>query len=735
MAATGDIVIIDGKEYIYLDSTHCYLIQDGEYHLIATYGLARKIGGMDPGDYENKIITVDYVSEASCAIRDIPVLGVDYYTDGSQCVLYDDLIKDDDISIDGDETDWSSSRFRYKTNTGNIVTPYGTTDWIESNEAGSPWNSIKTIWRGGGGTIPANAFNPTYCPAADTLTEIKAQYNPSFGDSCFQGCSNLERITIFGQSNGDTVNIGKSAFADCSKLRTVLFGSYWYDSLDDKVNIDNNAFKNCINLENLIGQDNIKTIGSEAFRHCDGLTTLTLVNCTSLGAMAFGNCANLERVILYCNATLNNEYGGLFYNCPKLNEIVVYEDGQGVRNAAGFKDLFDDVWSMLSSEGKAKLKIKIPSQYQSFYRKTSAGWNSHIVNMDYDVVLASTNDTLYINDTYNAKGVIETAMAFGWLKYNTRTLTIFEAEKITSINIMNGTIKNNLIFGDGDEVEYDANKKYILKDFSAFFGFYNAKTIETSCFEKLNELKYIHFPNSIETIEDSGFTNCYELEMVSCGENLKTIGRSAFENCDKLWYLSMRDNIEYIGNNAFSGCTSLTSITIPDSVTNMGENVFYDCTGLSSATIGNGITKINDNTFNQCYSLSSVTIGSGVTSIGSSAFSGCTGLTSIVIPDSVTSIGNEAFYGCSGLTSVTIGSGVTSIGDSAFYDCSGLTSIVIPDSVTSIGDSAFYGLTSVSSITIPDSVTSIGQYAFYNVQHIEYHGSATGSPWGAKSIN
>ena len=38
-------------------------------------------------------------------------------------------------------------------------------------------------------------------------------------------------------------------------------------------------------------------------------------------------------------------------------------------------------------------------------------------------------------------------------------------------------------------------------------------------------------------------------------------------------------------------------------------------------------------------------------------------------------------------------------------------------------------------MTIPNSVTSIGEFAFYQVQNINYSGSATGSPWGAKSVN
>ena len=52
-----------------------------------------------------------------------------------------------------------------------------------------------------------------------------------------------------------------------------------------------------------------------------------------------------------------------------------------------------------------------------------------------------------------------------------------------------------------------------------------------------------------------------------------------------------------------------------------------------------------------------------------------------------------------------------------------------------IGECAFYQCIGLTSVTIPDSVTTIGRGAFFDDRNINYNGSASGSPWGAKCVN
>ena len=279
---------------------------------------------------------------------------------------------------------------------------------------------------------------------------------------------------------------------------------------------------------------------------------------------------------------------------------------------------------------------------------------------------------------------------------------------------------------------------------------------------------------SVTSIGDNAFFVCTGLTSIEIPNNVTSIGDYAFSGCTGLTSIEIPNSVTSIGRGAFFYCSGLTSITIPNSVTSIGDYAFDDCNSLpvinniryadtylvgvvdktlTSYTIRQGTKWIGYKAFDGCSVLTSIEIPNSVTSIGSSAFNECSGLTSITIPNSVTSIGDYAFDGCTGLTSVTIPNSITSIGSDAFQNCSSLTSPIynahifaympknysgaysIPDGIETIAGSAFSGCSGLTSVTIPNSVTNIGSDAFYNVPNILYDGTATGSPWGARSLN
>ena len=77
---------------------------------------------------------------------------------------------------------------------------------------------------------------------------------------------------------------------------------------------------------------------------------------------------------------------------------------------------------------------------------------------------------------------------------------------------------------------------------------------------------------------------------------------------------------------------------------------------------------------------------------------------------------------------------VTALGDSAFYSHREVKAISIPATVTTIGRSALAG-TSIVELVVPDNVDTIGTNAFALIGNVVYHGTASGTPWGALTLN
>ena len=188
------------------------------------------------------------------------------------------------------------------------------------------------------------------------------------------------------------------------------------------------------------------------------------------------------------------------------------------------------------------------------------------------------------------------------------------------------------------------------------------------------------------------------------------IGNSAqvtFPTADNLWHGYTKPSGDLIIPDIVTD--SASGISYP--VTEIDTAAFYTCTDITSVTIGDSMRIIWEWAFHGC-GLTWVTFGNSLIVIGNYAFADCNSLTSIVIPNSVTTIGEGAFLSCHRLSSVTIGNSVTTIGEGAFGYCNNLISVVIPN-----------------------TVVSIGVNAFRLVKIIVYDGNATGSPWGAYTVN
>ena len=586
--------------------------------------------------------------------------------------------------------------------TDGVLTISGTgrmADYLSSSSASSaPWFSsrsdIKIVNIGDGVTsIGGEAFY--YCTNLTSVTIPNSV--TSIGEQAFSGCSSLTSVTI----PNSVTSIGYRAFSDCSSLTSVTIPN-------SVTSIENYTFSECISLTSVVIPNSVTSIGEDAFIYCSSLTSVVIPNSvTSIGYDAFYQVPN----IVYSGSATGSPWGARSIN-GYVDGYLVYSDNTKT--------------TLLACSTAAQGEIVIPN------------------------------------------GV--TSIGYGAFSYYTNLTSVTIPNSVTSIgssafcyctNLTSVTIGNS-VTSIGEEAFYDCSS-----------------------------LTSMTIPNSVTSIGRYAFSGCTGLTSVTIPNSVTSIGDGAFRNvCNIVYngtatgspwgarningyvdgYLVYSDNtkttllacstaaqgeivipnsVTSIGANTFYGCSSLTAVHISDmaawcaisfeNVTanplNYAQNLYLNGELVTDLVIPNTITSIGNYAFFHCTGLTSVTIPNSVTSIGDDAFSNCTGLTSVTIPNSVTSIGNRAFASCRGLTSVTIGNSVTSIGDYAFSNCTGLTSVTIPNSVTSIGEYAFANCRGLTSVTIPNSVTSIGYDAFYRVPNIVYSGSATGSPWGARSIN
>ena len=254
----------------------------------------------------------------------------------------------------------------------------------------------------------------------------------------------------------------------------------------------------------------------------------------------------------------------------------------------------------------------------------------------------------------------------------------------------------------------------------------------------------VTIPNSVTTIGNWSFYDCTNITSITIPNSVTSIEYSAFQGCSNLSSITIPSNVTSIGNFAFSHCNNLTSISVQSGNTTYDSrnncNAIIETAsntlikGCQNTVIPTGVMCIGSFAFQDCTGLTSVTIPNSVTSINLAAFDGCTGLNSVTINGAAT-IDGYAFCNCSSLNAIAIPYGVTKINGNSFEGCVNLSSVSIPNTVTFIGRDAFSGCIGLLSVDIPSGVSTINSNAFKNVNNINYSGSATGSPWGAKYMN
>lgn len=478
------------------------------------------------------------------------------------------------------------------------------------------------------------------------------------------------------------------------------------DTIEGKTvtSIGREAFKDCNGFTSLTLPKDLKQIEYGAFQNCIGIRgKLELPeNIVSIGSFVFSGCSSISGSLELPKGLTKIE-AGVFSNCSLITGTLELPEGVTVIESGAFSNCSGLTGDLVFPEGLTSIGTQAFWQCKGLNGKVM--FSKGLVNIEDDV----------FHGCSGLNGNLELPEGLTSIGYQ----AFYECSGLNG----NLTLPEGLI-SIGDR---------------AFYG----------CSRLTGD---IMFPKGFTSLGNWAFGRCTGFNgKLVFSEELVSIGESAFYECSGLTGdLILPDGIVSIGENAFSNCSGLDGkLTLPKGISSIGKGMFSGCSGLSGELVlPETLTHIGDNAFSGCSGLNgNLFLPEKLVGIGVEAFFGCSGFDGkLFLPESLTSVGINAFSGIYSLTELEVAESnqdysaydgclynkdmtelvacliskeeinfpfsVTAIGNNAFSSCKNLASIKIPETVVSIGDYAFYYCENLKRAEIPDSVISIGADAF-----------------------
>ena len=405
--------------------------------------------------------------------------------------------------------------------------------------------------------------------------------------------------------------------------------------------IEDRALANLSDVESIVVEDGVETIGNYAFEHCINLKSINLpASLMGIGEGVFGSCYSLRTIVVDpLNENFDSREGSnailagdellaacpntkipssvksiganAFFHCNTLEELVIPEGVEKIGYGAFF--------------GCSSLKrVSLPESLRKIYPEVFCGCNSL--------------DSIYIPK--NVKEILGNNIFLG-------------CNRLRSITVD----KNNAVFDSRDNCNAIVRKKdsTLIESCVTTTIVEGIKRLGDGCFYGVN-LHTIRIPKSVEHLSGKSFSGCYEIDsffvdpanaffMSPKGTNailtkdgktlvagcrtteipvcVEIIGESAFEGRYSKLMLNLPKGLKAIDAFAFNGCDAISEVIIPSSVESLSPYMFLNCRHLKVLQLLAPVEKIPLAAFSGCTSLSVVSLPEGIKEIDSKAFDGC----------------------------------------------------------------------------------------------------------------
>lgn len=539
------------------------------------------------------------------------------------------------------------------------------------------------------------------------------------------------------------------------------------------------------------GEHKVTAIQSCAFRYQDRLKSVFLEdNVYSLGEEAFAYCYGLETLRL--PLLLRSISYRVFAGCDQLTSL-------------DFPSTLDSIESN-TFEGFNNAKTAVKISAKNPYYSVDEGF---LYNRDKTILygMLNRNDLSFQTSLKIRDGVKEIGpKAFRDLS-NLRTVSFPDSlEKIGDSAFQYCSNLSSVSFPE----HLEAIGQYAFTSCNRLTGSVTfpktLKSIGTQAFYNCGFTSMV-FDDCPCEVANYVFVNLSSLKTVDFGHALRRLSEQAFQSCPLLTDITIPSSLEYIATSAFNDCQNLKSITIDgvsasyatmdgvlfsadfnsviiypqnkgdtftissdfggeiDTYTWKNFNVktfavdpenerycsvdgciyskdkseliiaprsiveftataelstiryraFANCDALTSVDLSlSSVERIPNETFSNCYELATVTLPDTVRYLESNAFNYCRKLSSLSLPSGLVSIGSWCFQNCETLKEILVPNSVTQLSSYAFSNCTGLETVALPSSINRLNDGLFQGCASLVSFDVPETITSSGYYVFQN---------------------
>lgn len=379
-------------------------------------------------------------------------------------------------------------------------------------------NSLETVKLSGVKTIGQNAFYN-----CRKLTSVELSENlTSIESGAFQSCVALKNIDI----PNKVTKLNDNTFANCTSLKNVSIGSgctsisstaFLNANVIEKITVagDNanyssvdgallNKEKTSIVLypKSKSGEfavpDTVTSIANYAFDNSPNITKVTIgENVKSIGTGAFRNCKSLETVVFEDSDTVQKAIGAYaFNNCPALTEV-------NFGNAV--KSIGDEAFTACKSLESLEFPDSLESIGEGAFSRLSNGTSgSYIESILKRVKFGSGLET--IGDyAFYGHGMLKTIEFTGDNLKSIGSKAFYNCFAITELNITgNGLVIDSYAF-------YCI---YALKSVTLGTG---VKTINSYAFQQ-SAFETVNIGNDVETIGRYAFYNNNKLKQLVLGK-------------------------------------------------------------------------------------------------------------------------------------------------------------------------------------------------------------------------